>query len=510
MHPNHRFFTGIALLIITVSILLRLFCMSSIDLLVEETYYWDYSNHLDFGYIDHPPMVALLIKLSTSIFGIHELSVRITSLLCWMLASLFGYKLSNLISKDSGIYAIMLLAILPFFFLQSLFITPDQPLIVCWTAALYYLYRALISKQSRCWYIAGIWIGLGLLSKYTIVLLGLSTLVYLCLIQDARFWFRRKEPYLCALIAMFIFSPVIYWNATHEWASFIFQGSRRFKSMFAFSLHEFVVLLLIFLMPLGVWSLWTLLPKESFQKYSISQTTQHFFQVFLLVPLGFFAFHSLSHSLRFNWMGPALIALIPWQAMLISKTLESRQFNIYQGWVINGIILLIIYGTMIGSIVVGKPEILNKKILKKMISWGDLVHEFNAIASKISVDSRTKPIFVPLDVYNLSSELSYYQAKFLKTHTIQQIYPVIGGHIFGFQSLMYRYWSEKTNLSGKTLILISPNPSDFDNLNIKQNVMGKSPIYPIWTHSQGIQYRMKPFYYKVVKIYSEPGKKALN
>lgn len=498
MSSNRRIIYCTVLLIITLSILLRVFCMSSTDLLVEEAYYWNYSNHLDFGYIDHPPMVALLIKLFTIIFGIQEFGVRIASLICWMLASFFSYKLAEQITKGSGIYAVMLLAILPFFFLQSLFITPDQPLIVCWSASLYCLYRVLVSNQSRYWYATGVWIGLGLLSKYTIALLGLPTLIYLCFIADARFWFRRKELYLCVFIALLISSPVIYWNSTHEWVSFVFQGSRRFKSMFSFSLHEFFILLIVFSMPLGIWSLWILLRKKSFQKYSIPANTQHFFQIFLIIPLGFFALHSLSHSLKFNWIGPTLLALIPWQAMLISKTIESKQLTIYQGWIINGILLLIAYSIMIGAIVFGTPEILNKKVLKKMIAWGDLVQEFNAIASQVALQTNSIPIFVPLDIYNLSSELTYYQARLINSHKIQKSYPVIGGHIFGYKSLMYRYWSMTADLSGKTLIIITPSLSDFDNINIKQKVNDKSPPYLVWTHSQSIQYRMKPFYYKIV------------
>ena len=43
-------------------------------------------------------------------------------------------------------------------------------------------------------------------------------------------WFKRKEPYVCALIVGLLFTPVIYWNATHQWASFLFQSTRRFAA----------------------------------------------------------------------------------------------------------------------------------------------------------------------------------------------------------------------------------------------------------------------------------------
>lgn len=66
----------------------------------------------------------------------------------------------------------------------------------------------------------GYGLGIGLLSKYTIVILGLPTIVYLLWCRDSKKWFLRREPYCCALIALILFSPVIYWNAIHHWASF--------------------------------------------------------------------------------------------------------------------------------------------------------------------------------------------------------------------------------------------------------------------------------------------------
>ena len=126
----------ILLLIVGISLLIHLVCMISADLLVEEAYYWNYAQHLDFSYLDHPPMVALLIKFSTSIFGTNELGVRITSLICWLLTALFSYKLTRLINRNAAIYAVMLLAILPFFFhsVAGHYSRPTTPcLLVCVT-----------------------------------------------------------------------------------------------------------------------------------------------------------------------------------------------------------------------------------------------------------------------------------------------------------------------------------------------------------------------------------------
>lgn len=105
----------LSLLIIIVSLLIRFWCIGSHDLFVEEAYYWNYSQHLDFGYLDHPPMVALLIKTSTMILGTNEFGVRIPALLCWVIAALFSFKLTELVQRGSGLNAVLLLSLMPFF-----------------------------------------------------------------------------------------------------------------------------------------------------------------------------------------------------------------------------------------------------------------------------------------------------------------------------------------------------------------------------------------------------------
>ena len=250
----HKRTVEYSFIIIAVTLLVKLLCIGTNDLLAEEAYYWNYSAHMDVGYLDHPPVVALFIKLFTSLFGTNEFGVRIGSIVCWMGTALFSFKLTQLIKPGAGIFAVMLLAILPFFFIHSLIMTPDVPLSVCWSAGLYYLYRSLVLSSSTAWYVAGIWLGLGMLSKYSIVLLGPATLLYLVLMPQARTWFLRKEPYLCLLITALLFTPVIYWNATHEWASFTFQSTRRLEETSSFTFHQLIGLFVVFLTPLGILS----------------------------------------------------------------------------------------------------------------------------------------------------------------------------------------------------------------------------------------------------------------
>ena len=81
--------------LVAISFLLRLFYIGQVELLPEDSYYWNYSQHLDLGYLDHPPMVAWLIWLGTHVFGGSELGVRIGALCCAGVAAFFSYRLTR-------------------------------------------------------------------------------------------------------------------------------------------------------------------------------------------------------------------------------------------------------------------------------------------------------------------------------------------------------------------------------------------------------------------------------
>ena len=492
---------GYCLLIIGFSLLIRLIFMAFSGLFVEEAYYWNYAEHLDFGYFDHPPMVALLIKASVSLFGIHEFSVHLPALISWVVTAFYIFKLTELIKSGAGQYAVMLFSVLPFFFLQSVVITPDPAVMVCWSAALYYLYRALVLEQSRSWYGAGVWLGLGLLSKYTIVLLALPIFIYACIVPTARSWFTRKEPYICAFIALVLFTPVIYWNATHEWASFAFQTVERFNaSSAAFSLHKFIGLVLFVLTPCGLVELVQLVRRQDLIASTLDRSTQRFLQLFSLIPLAFFGLYSLNHLVKFDWIGPGLLAILPWFAVLTQNATPIMKQDPRRNWYITALVLLLLYSVLILVLNFGIAENVQKKFLGRYFSWQELTARFYDVAKQVEVETNAPPLFAPLDAYNISSELSFYQALFLAEGKIPKVYPIVGRQIFNCGSLMYKYWFNGENLSNKTLILISTNLDDFDILNVRSEVIEKSPVKMIWSHSQRGNWQIQPFYYKVVQM----------
>ena len=469
--------------LLVISLVIRLFFMQHTDLWVEEAYYWNYATHLDWSYLDHPPMVAVLIKASTAFWGLNEFGVRCPALICWGISLYYSYRYAELIQKNAGRYALVLLSVLPFFFCYALIMTPDMPLMACWSATLYYLHRALCLNQARAWYGAGIALGLGLLSKYSMLLLVFSTLGYVLSTAQTRCWLRRKEPYLALAIAILFFTPVIYWNSQHDWISFGFQSTRRIQGPTQSSLLEFTGLLICFLTPQGLISGLELLRPKSL---ILAKNTHRLICYQSLLPLGVFLVFSLSREIKSNWLGPCLLGLIPWLAYAMHAQKQSLKAWYQTAW-----ILLPIYGTLLFCLAFGQPQAINRLIFNKMISWDQLSQDVLSIAEQEGTIRHRLPIIVPLDRYSIAAELNFYQAKHHKAKTPH----ISGAEALGYPGLMFAYWDPKGALNHQLLLLIAKTP---DALKPRSDLIPLSPIKSLWGLSQGLKQPVRKFYYQVV------------
>ncbi|HYM90818.1 MAG TPA: glycosyltransferase family 39 protein [bacterium] len=188
----------------------------------DEAYYWEWSRHLAAGYVDHPPAVAYLVWLAVRILGrtpfaLHLVAVALafaTSLALWTLAR------EVLEREGAATWAVVLFSIIPVFAAGSVLTAPDGPLFLCWVLTLLWTWRAANGGRAGAWLTAGVWCGLGLQSKYAAVALPVSVGLWLLGSPTHRRWLARPEPYAGCALALAIFAPVVWWNATHHWVSF--------------------------------------------------------------------------------------------------------------------------------------------------------------------------------------------------------------------------------------------------------------------------------------------------
>src|SRR6185437_6268874 len=187
------------------------------------------------------------------LFGNTEFGVRIGAFACGLITMGYLYTLArNLYDKTTGLRTLLLLAVLPFYFATGMVMTADAPLVAAWAATLYYMERVLLGNSKWAWLGLGIAFGLGILSKYTLGLLGPAALLFVILDPASRRWLRRPHAYLAAALALLLFSPVIIWNFQHDWASIRFQSQRATGIGSQFSLQLLFVHILLVLTPVGM------------------------------------------------------------------------------------------------------------------------------------------------------------------------------------------------------------------------------------------------------------------
>jgi dolichol-phosphate mannosyltransferase len=460
-----------ALALMLLAYLLRLIYCSQIDLLPTEAYYWNYSRHLDFGYLDHPPMVALLIRAGTTAFGNNEFGVRFGALCSNLIAALFMYRLArNLFGESSAWVAVVLMQTLPFFFLSGMVMNPDAPLTAAWTASLYYLERALIAQRARAWWGVGLCFGLGLFSKYTIALLGASAALFMALDSRSRMWWRRPQPYGAALLAAAIFFPVILWNAEHDWASFAFQGSRRLAEEHHFGLPPLLASPFLLLSPTGAIAAIILLrrraPSHLVEKSTSRQRAWHFQQISLGVPLAVFTAFSLFHETVIDWLGPAWIAALPCMAYCIvhARDIWARgPFARLRGaWLPTLLALLLFDGIRFQYFAAGIPGFgYGDHPDTVPVGWRELGRQVDSIAQHAA----SRPLIVGMDRYFLASELTFYAPD-----PNAAVKDVTAAHLFGHVGLMYGRWTSPTAERGRTLLLISWDADDLDSPEVHAGV----------------------------------------
>ncbi|MCL4485700.1 MAG: glycosyltransferase family 39 protein [Nitrospirae bacterium] len=194
-------------------------------LVADEAYYWTWSLHPALSYFDHPPMIAWILWLSTHLFGTNRWGIRFPSLLISVLIGVFLYRMAKEMLRDrwAGLWAVFLVSATLLFSAGSFLITPDSIVILFFLLTLLSFWRAIDRNSGREMLLSGLWFGLGLLSKYTMVLLGPLLVLFLLLDPRGRSWFRRPSLWGAGALALLLFTPVILWNSQHAWASFRFQ-----------------------------------------------------------------------------------------------------------------------------------------------------------------------------------------------------------------------------------------------------------------------------------------------
>jgi len=211
--------------IIASMTMIRIVYAGALDLRTDEAYYWTWSKELQLCFLDHPPVIAWFIRLGTALFGDTNLGVRFAGIIAMGVSQLL---LADIVRRVThNVRAVILAVLLPeaalYYGLLMAKVAPDIAAIPFSLAMVWALVRLVESEDGRWWLAAGLFGGLALLSKFTVLMLLPAVAAFLLVPTWRSRWLASPYPWLGVLIALAVFSPVLVWNAQHDWASFRFQ-----------------------------------------------------------------------------------------------------------------------------------------------------------------------------------------------------------------------------------------------------------------------------------------------
>jgi 4-amino-4-deoxy-L-arabinose transferase-like glycosyltransferase len=222
-----RALLAVAALLVALTAM-RLVYAGLFDLRTDEAYYWTWSKEQVLSFLDHPPMIAWLIRFGTAIFGDTSLGVRFGGIVALAVTQVLLADIVRRVTQDlrAMVIAVLMTEAALYYGLLMAKVAPDVAMIPFAMAMLWSLVRLAESDDARWWLAAGAFGGLALLSKLTVVMFVPGILAFMLLPSWRMRWLRSPYPWAAVLIGMAIASPVLIWNAGHDWASFKFQFIR--------------------------------------------------------------------------------------------------------------------------------------------------------------------------------------------------------------------------------------------------------------------------------------------
>ena len=306
MTPNEARLGLHTALAILALVALRLVAAAYTPITFDEAYYWMWSKHLAGGYYDHPPGVAVVIRLGTLIAGDTELGVRLVSILLALPMSWAVYQATLILfgSRQVASTATLFLNVTLMAAVGTMIVTPDAPLLVASSFLLFALAKVWQTGRGAWWLAVGAAAGCALLSKYTALFFGPAILIWLVAVPKLRHWLISPWLYLGGLVALLLFAPVIHWNADHQWVSFIKQmGRARIEDFRPVFIAELIPTQIAFATPL-VWILGAMGLYALFQRRAGAFPARVLVNTMFWTIVAYFVWHSLHARVEANWFAP--------------------------------------------------------------------------------------------------------------------------------------------------------------------------------------------------------------
>jgi 4-amino-4-deoxy-L-arabinose transferase-like glycosyltransferase len=219
---------GIVLIIAAAKLIVHLFADHNYGYFVDELYYLTCSDRLDWGYVDQPPLVALILKLTRAILGDSLPAIRFLP----AVAGAALVFLTGAIARELGGerfsqgFAALCALLAPGFLALDAFYSMNAFEPLFWMGFAYLIIRVVKTGNQKLWLWIGLLCGLGLENKYSMLIFGAGIVTGLVLTPE-RQAFRHKWIWIGGAIAGVLFLPNVLWNIQHHFPFLELQANIR-------------------------------------------------------------------------------------------------------------------------------------------------------------------------------------------------------------------------------------------------------------------------------------------
>lgn len=430
----HFFFLAISLLMFLGNIITSLFS----ELTFDESYYWMFSNNLDFGYFDHPPMVALSIFLGKSVFcGVF--GVRVMSQL-YFLGSLWILYLT--LEKKQSFWWISFLSIcFPLIGFSGVFALPDSS--IMFFCSLFFLFLKKYLEEESLLSIFGLAISIAVMfySKYH------GLLIILLTVCGKPALLKKKSFYAIALLVLVFFLPHMIWQYKHEFVSFKFHLFGRKEKHFSIAnIGDYIG---------GQWLLCGFLSFIYFCKTLWKKRVMNAYENILWFNsigfLIFLFFMSFRNQMEANWTVTCGLAFI----LLIAPRIQEKKHFI----ILTAPMIVLFFGARL--------LILNPNWYDEKESYQNRMHEILGWENqKIpSVLDTCENLPIVTESYQIAAKLAFYLNR-----------PQIPSLHLTSRKSQYSFWNFEKNISKDTPICFLTPKKNINTDDIVHTYY-KDPIY---------------------------------
>lgn len=320
-----RIFYSFAVLLLLINLVQAYFT----DLIFDESYYWYYSRELAWGYFDHPPMVAFLIKIG-SLLNKGELGVRLMSCIFSIGTIFFMWKCIEHPKKHEFIpHFFVLIFSATLMNAYGFFMLPDTPLIF-FLALFLWLYKNFIKNPTYLWSLTlGLSMASLMYSKYHAVLI-----ILFVLFSNLKL-LRNKYAWFAVITALICYIPHLLWLNENDFLSIryhLFERPNRAYEFGDFTLGFFINLIVLF----GLTFPW--IYKALFQ----TKARDLFTRALLFLVYGFILFFflsSFSRRIQTQWLIAICVPMLIIAFRVMLQDSSTRRWLVRMA-IVNTVILL--------------------------------------------------------------------------------------------------------------------------------------------------------------------------